>query len=188
MTAPRRRRGTRAAVVVFAVGVVAASYLWIGRLYAVSSVSMEPTLRPGERLAVSLLGRDTVSRGDLVVVDVRDTWASAAGWRGSPTVVKRVIGLPGERVSCCDAGGRLIVDGTVLDEAYLAEADEQRPFEAVVPPGRLWLMGDNRAESSDSRHHLGSPGGGSVDVDSVIGTVVAVMWPPSSMRIPAAPR
>lgn len=162
------------------VAVVAASYSWLGRIYAVPSGSMRPALEPGDRIVVSRLDRTDVRRGDVVVVDVGSTWAAAAV--PSPrTVVKRVIGLPGERVTCCDAAGRLSIDGVVLDEPYAALDPSGPPFDVVVPAGRVWLMGDARADSTDSRHHLGSPGGGSVPVGAVQGRVVAVVWPPSRL-------
>lgn len=157
------------------VALLVASHLWVARVYAVSSGSMVPTLDAGERVLVSLLGRDDVRRGDLVVAEVSSTWG--AHDPGAGTVLKRVVGLPGERVACCDDSGRLTVDGRPLDEPYLADGAGD-PFDVVVPDGRLWLLGDDRVSSRDSRHHLGSPGGGSVATSAVVGRVIAVVWPP----------
>ena len=95
-------------------------------------------------------------------------------------LVKRVIGVGGDTVACCDSRGRVTVNGDPLDEgAYLAPG--QRPslieFETEVQPDHLWVMGDNRANSADSRVHLGDPGGGQVPVEDVVGKVFSVVWP-----------
>jgi signal peptidase I len=104
--------------------------------------------------------------------------AAGPGSGDEPIVVKRVVGLPGERVACCDPDGRVTVDGRSLDESYLAGNEGGAGFEVVVPEGRLWLLGDDRANSVDSRDHLGAPGDGSVAIEDVEGRVVAVVWPP----------
>jgi signal peptidase I len=97
---------------------------------------------------------------------------------GENDYVKRVIGLPGERIACCDAKGRLTVNGFPLDEPYLGGGRaSDTPFDIRVPPGRYWVMGDNRDDSGDSRSHLGDPGGGTVPRDNVVGRVVSVWWP-----------
>ncbi|GAB7190580.1 hypothetical protein NUM3379_12860 [Kineococcus sp. NUM-3379] len=172
--------------------------------FSIPSGSMAPTLNPGERVLVSRLdtrGGD-VRRGDVVVFDGAGTFAPAPrepeglarlgaaggallGFRpGEVDYVKRVVGLPGERVACCDASGRLTVDGQPLDEPYLppGEAPSASPFDVEVPQGRLWLMGDHRSASADSRAHLGRPGGGTVAVGDVVGRVSVVTWPPSDLR------
>lgn len=184
----RRRRVVRVAVVVLtSLVLLVAGYLWVGRVYSVPSSSMQPLLEPGDRIAVSRLDRSDVRRGDVVVVDVSSTWAAGSSDTAS-TVVKRVIGLPGERVMCCDDDDRVVVDGVPLDEPYLAPGGAGTPFEVVVPEGRLWLLGDNRTNSQDSRHHLGSPGGGSVPIEAVQGRAVAVLWPPSRLSTVDRPR
>jgi signal peptidase I len=162
-----------------AVMALLAAYLWVGRIYTVTTGSMTPTLQPGDRVLAVRIGLDDLRRGDVVVVDVRSTWARPES-EDDPTVVKRIVGLPGERVACCDAQGRVTVDGAPLDEPYLAPGGPGPDFEVVVPAGRLWLLGDDREDSLDSRDHLGSPGGGGVGADSVQGRVVAVAWPPVS--------
>ena len=94
-------------------------------------------------------------------------------------LVKRIIGLPGDRVTCCDDGGRLTVNGVSVDEPYLAPGmhPSDIAFDIMVPEGGLWLMGDNRSNSRDSRAHLGDPGGGIVPIASVEGKAVLILFP-----------
>lgn len=179
----RRKRSLSPSTVVLAL-VVTVLGVWFFRSYVavpftVPTRSMADTLRPGDRILVDRLGPHLVGiqRGDVVVFDGTDAF-------GAPGTdfVKRVIGVGGDRVTCCDRRGRLMVNGTALDErSYLrrGERASQLRFDIRVPEGRLWVMGDNRANSTDSRAHLGSPGGGTVAVDDLVGRVVGVMWPPS---------
>ena len=80
---------------------------------------------------------------------------------------------------CCDAGGKLTVNGQPVAEPYLyaGDAPSQLKFSVIVPAGRLWLMGDHRSASADSRSLLGAPGGGMVPLDRVIGRPVQILWP-----------
>ena len=95
--------------------------------------------------------------------------------------VKRVVGLPGDHVQCCDVQGRVLVNGTPVSEPYLFPGDSPSAvvFNVTVPDGKLWVMGDHRSESADSRAHLGDPGGGMVPESKVVGRVMAVIWPPA---------
>ena len=100
-------------------------------------------------------------------------------------LIKRVIGLPGDRVACCDAQGRVTVNGVPLtEESYLypGDAPSEIRFNVVVQPGRLWVMGDHRLISDDSRNHLGQPGGGTVPENAVIGRAFVIIWPISRWR------
>lgn len=163
--------------------------------FSVPTGSMEPTIRPGDRLLASRLVRgDSVHRGDIVVFDGRaafedDPARGAAGVLRSAAsllaidtgtdYVKRVIGLPGDHVVCCDPSGRLVVNDAPVDEPYLqpGDAPSEVTFDVTVPAGRLWVMGDHRSDSSDSRAYLGRPGGGMVPVDDVIGQATMRYWP-----------
>jgi signal peptidase I len=146
--------------------------------FQVPSGSMEGTLRIGDRVLVDKLAYDfggTPGRGDVIVFDGKDSFTTASG----TDYVKRVIGVGGDRVTCCDSRGRVTVNGRPLDETYLYPGDtpSRVPFDIVVPDGKLWVMGDHRDVSRDSRDHLGDPGGGSVPVGRVIGRVDWIAWP-----------
>ncbi|WP_069170460.1 signal peptidase I [Streptomyces griseus] len=169
--------------------------------FLIPSGSMEPTLRVGDRVLVNKLAYRFGSepeRGDVVVFDgtgsfvreppaenpvtalLRGAAASLGLTEAAETdFVKRVVGVGGDRVVCCDRRGRLEVNGSPLDEDYLYPGDRPSdvPFDIVVPQGTLWMMGDHRSRSRDSRDHLGQPGGGMVPVDRVIGRVDWLGWP-----------
>jgi signal peptidase I len=187
-------------LIAVAVVLVAAIRVLLVQSFVIPSSSMEPLLSVGDRVLVSRWDYRVgdVHRGDVIVFDGNGVFdPPAAPARSSPAAlgrvvagvlgapvgerdyVKRVIGLPGERVVCCDASGRITVDGGPLAEPYLerpGRASSVR-FDIRVPPGRLWVMGDNRDDSGDSRAHLGDPGGGTVPLDHVVGRVMTVWWP-----------
>ncbi|SCK36684.1 signal peptidase I [Streptomyces sp. WMMB 714] len=170
--------------------------------FLIPSSSMAPTLKVGDRILVNKLAYrigNSPGRGDVVVFDGRESFVQEEGDDGSPVTgfvrkagaavglmrpeetdyVKRVIGVGGDRVRCCDRRGRIEVNGVPLDEDYLHEGDDPSavPFDIEVPQGRLWVMGDHRSDSSDSRAHLGDPGGGTVPVERVIGRADGIGWP-----------
>ncbi len=178
---------------------VAIKALFLQAFY-IPSGSMEDTLVFNDRILVqkvSYWGGGSPRRGDVVVFADPGSWLpaqEAAGATGPvarglevfglyPTgghLVKRVIGVGGDTVECCDRRGRVSVNGDPLEEEpYLAAG--QRPslieFKTEVEPDHLWVMGDNRANSADSRVHLGDPGGGQVPVEDVVGKVFSVVWP-----------
>jgi len=177
--APRRRRPLRvAAVVVIAVllGVLGVRH-FVVQTFWVPSSSMAPSLEEGDVLLVDRTQRGTARRGEVVVFD--GTGYFGPGEDGRRYWVKRVIGVGGDRVRCCDDAGRITVDGAVLDEPYLASgtAPSDVPFDVEVPDGAMFLLGDARADSADSRDHLGSPGGGMVPRERVVGEVTRIVWP-----------
>lgn len=195
-----RARGWRSVVLALLAAVLVAGLLraFVADVYWIGSDSMQPTVAPGDRVLVSrILGGAEPERGDLVVFDGRGSFAPLhsddpwpvrvlqtvgrwTGLTGSDSVyLKRVIGTPGDTVSCCGPSGHLVVNGEELTEDYVFEGDRpsEVEFTAVVPEGRLWLMGDHRSVSVDSRSLLGAPGGGLVRADKVIGEPVAVLWP-----------
>jgi signal peptidase I len=95
-------------------------------------------------------------------------------------LVKRVIGVGGDHVVCCDKNGLITVNGVPLHEkSYLAAGEKPSliRFDVRVPKGYLWVQGDNRSNSADSRVHLGDPGGGFIPDDDVVGKVFMVVWP-----------
>jgi signal peptidase I len=169
--------------------------------FYIPSGSMQPTLEPGDRILVSKLGgSSSVHRGDVVVFDGTTTFgrpdggsaptgliartlggvASALSVGGNESdYVKRVVGMPGDRVVCCDQTGHLSINGRSVTEPYLHVGDDPSDltFDVRVPAGRIWLMGDHRSDSADSRAHLGDPGGGMVRLEDVIGTAKVVYWP-----------
>ncbi|WP_062134893.1 signal peptidase I [Demequina aestuarii] len=169
----------------------------------IPSGSMEPTLQLNDRILVTKWrpGVLDLRRGDIVVFkdpggwldpvdDSDDTPLESAGKTiltftgllpedAGEHLVKRVVGLPGETIECCDDDGRLLVDGEPLDEDYLVEgiAPSDTEFSTTVPANYVWMMGDNRPHSADSRAHQGNPGGGSVPISSIVGTAFVTVWP-----------
>jgi signal peptidase I len=156
----------------------------VAEVRTVGSGSMRPTLAPNERILVTKAGVDrwALDRGAVVLFDAADLWVPAGDPEGT-VFVKRVIGVPGDRITCCSPQGQLARNGQALVEPYLADPrTDQQSFDVVVPAGHYWLMGDDRADSADARSHLGDPGGGNVPASRIIGTVAAVVWPPSALR------
>ncbi|MEV4444395.1 MULTISPECIES: signal peptidase I [Streptomyces] len=144
--------------------------------FEIPSSSMERGLRIGDRVLVNKLAYRFGAeprRGDVVVFD-------GTGYFGNADYVKRVVGVGGDRVVCCDKDGRLEVNGRSVDEStflYPGDSPSDVSFDVVVPTGSLFLLGDHRSDSSDSRDHLGSPGGGMIPVGDVIGRADWIAWP-----------
>jgi signal peptidase I len=179
---------------------------WFLQAFYIPSGSMEDTLRINDRVIVSKLtpGPFDLKRGDIIVFGDPGEWVDppveeqhgkvATAVRDAMMfvgllpddsenhLIKRVIGLPGDHVVCCDKGGRLTVNGQPVVEPYLKPgvAPSDQDFDITVPRGRVWVMGDNRSGSADSRAHDGPDNDGrlgSVDERLIVGRAVALVWP-----------
>lgn len=175
--------------------------------FHIPSGSMEDTLLNGDRVVVSKLtpGPFDLQRGDIVVFADPDHWLSEPPPTDSSALhrllvfvglapddsqehlIKRVIGLPGDKVACCDANGRITVNGVAISEPYLKPGDAPNggrpPFTITVPAGRVWVMGDHRSDSADSRlHDDGTGATGSVPIDDIRGRAILVVWPVDRFR------
>ncbi|WP_249435535.1 MULTISPECIES: signal peptidase I [unclassified Actinomyces] len=165
--------------------------------FVIPSGSMEDTLVDGDRVAVTMYDADDLERGDVVVFRDPGGWLTVTeptGLRGAVQdllvalrilpedpghhLIKRVIGLPGDRV-VADGSGTVSVNGVVLDEGYVKEgrSGSDVAFDVVVPEGFIWVMGDNRSNSADSRYHQDDAHGGFVPMSEVVGVAKAVVWP-----------
>lgn len=176
------------------------------RSFFIPSVSMEPTLEVDDRIIVNQLVPELVDveRGDVVVfrdpgrwlttppeqprtpIEAAGDWLlSLVGLSASDSdehLVKRVIGIGGDRVVCCNDLGQLLVNGVPIDEPYVqvpegASDVSGLDFQVTVPEGSLWVMGDNRYESSDSRYNRTGSTEGFVPLDDVVGRAIVVSWP-----------
>ena len=219
-SAGKRKRSWRQlmTIVVTAIILMLLTKAFVVQVYRIPSSSMEDTLLTGDRVLVNKLVYHFrgIDRGDIVVFSGQGSWGTTTG-RPDPAppsntvlravddvltdigvystqtyYIKRVIGLPGDHVACC-TNGRVTVNGVPLEETpYLfpGASPSADPFSVTVPRGRLWVMGDNRAISDDSRGHMfsGFPEDGTVPVTEVAGRAFLIIWPPSQfgdLPIPA---
>jgi signal peptidase I len=167
--------------------------------FYVPSASMQDTLLISDRIIASKVTTQLggTTRGEVIVFGDPGDWLpepppQPEGWQGwlrssltfvgllpsdsGNDLVKRVIGIGGDRVACCDEQGRIVLNGVPLDEDYIIGPTDQVQFDIVVPQGMVFVMGDNRGNSRDSRYHLQVDDGG-VPVQQVVGRVVLVAWP-----------
>ena len=205
MSAQRRGSLLRELPILVAIAVIVSIIIktFLVQFFYIPSGSMENTLLVNDRVAVNKLGNffSEVDRGDVVVF--RDT----AGWLPEDSgdfgtgirervrealvfigvlpdpakqyLIKRVIGVAGDKVVCCGEDGRLTINGVSIQEPYIFPGDKasESEFDVTVPDGFLWVMGDHRAASADSRFHLDDANKGFVPLSAVTGRAFAIVWP-----------
>lgn len=193
-------------VLVILVAAIVISFLiktFLIRSFYIPSESMENTLLVNDRIIVNELEPKLtpVSHGDIVVFKDPGGWLTGAEQVVAPKtgpaavidqilgvvgltapdsddhLIKRVIGLPGDRVVCCTSLGQITVNGVPLKEPYIIGPTDQKPFSVTVPQNSLWVMGDNRGNSRDSRYNQDDPGKGFVPYSDVVGRAVLISWP-----------
>jgi signal peptidase I len=216
----RRRSAAREIPLLVGIAILIALVLktFLVQAFVIPSGSMEETIRVGDRVLVDKLTPwfgATPHRGDVVVFHDPGGWLGdeQTATKDDPVVVrqikqgltfigllpsadekdliKRVVGVGGDHVRCCDAQGRVTVNGHPLDEGdylYPGNAPSEQRFDITVPPGRLWVMGDHRGYSADSRVHMNSPYGGTVSEKSVVGRAMLIGWPFSHWRVLEEPK
>ena len=205
----RRRRGGLLGflrdVLIILVSALLISFLlktFLVRSFYIPSGSMQHTLEIQDKIMVNQLVPEVigVSRGDVVVFKDPGGWLNApapaapsviesimqtvglAADTSTEYVVKRVIGVGGDRVVCCDVDGRLSINGQAIDEPYVIlpegeNAVSKIEFDVTVPQGSVWMMGDNRYNSKDSRYHQDEPGRGFVSESEIVGRAFVINWP-----------
>jgi signal peptidase I len=184
---------------------------FVVQAFFIPSSSMENTLEIGDKVLVNKLVYDfrPVHRGDVVVFNGEGSWDPVTTQSAPPLVrlwnaiaglfgtapgvhdyIKRVIGVPGDHVACCDARGRVTVNGVPLSETsylYPGNPPSSDSFHITVPRGRLWVMGDHRSVSYDSRGHMQDPGDGTIPEDRVVGRAFVIVAPVSRWRVLSIP-
>lgn len=178
------------------------------QFFYIPSGSMENTLQVNDRVGVNKLGAlfGDIKRGEVVVFRDPASWLSTpyddskgiskvvkdalvfVGVLPDPAkqyLIKRVIGVSGDRVVCCSTGGKLEVNGVEVDEPYIYAGNKpsDSTFDVTVPKGFIWVMGDHRGASADSRFHTDDPNKGMVPLDKVTGRALFVIWPLKNMGV-----
>jgi signal peptidase I len=191
-------------LILVALGLALLIKTFLVQAFFIPSDSMQNTLQIGDRVLVNKLTTrfGEVKRGEVVVFRDPGGWLpeSFAQRPSNPVLgavkdalvfvgllpsdsekdlIKRVIGVAGDHIVCCDKQGRISVNDVPLDEAYVFPGNppSDNTFNVTVPPRRLWVMGDHRALSADSRVHMTGPGSGTVPEDNVIGRAAVIVWP-----------
>jgi signal peptidase I len=178
------------------------------QFFYIPSGSMENTLQVNDRVGVNKLGAlfSDIKRGEVVVFRDPANWLSpnyddSSGIRkvikdslvfvgvlpdpSKQYLIKRVIGVGGDKVRCCGKDGKIEVNGVSINEPYIYEGDKpsDSEFEVEVPQGFIWVMGDHRGASADSRFHTDDPNNGMVALDKVTGRATFIIWPFSNLAI-----
>ena len=194
-------------IVALAVSLVIKSFLV--QFFFIPSGSMENTLQINDRVAVNkvpFIG-NSINRGDVVVFRDPDNWLPepyaedqnkylakakealvAVGVLPNPTkqyLVKRVIGVAGDKVECCSKNKKLMINGKEINEPYIfaGNSPSESKFNVTVPAGKIWVMGDHRAASADSRYHQEDINHGMVPTSKVTGKVLGIIWPLKNLGI-----
>lgn len=188
-----------ALIVVMALALSIFLRTFVFQAFYVPSESMVSTFEINDRIIASKLSYrfGEINRGDIVVFSDPGDWLNTrierTGFAGvldktltfvgvlpsntGEDLVKRVIGLPGDRVQCCGPHGRIMVNGVEIKEfEYVQGSTSTIEFDVTVPAGHIFVMGDNREYSADSRVHL-DQNDGAVPIDNVVGQVVSLIWP-----------
>lgn len=218
-TAERRRGGVlrflRDLLVILVIAFLVSFLLrtFLVRSFHIPSQSMEQTLQVNDRILVNQLVPDVidVQRGDVVVFQDPGGWLHPKAFPTTPNafekllqivglaadtsheyVVKRVIGVGGDHVTCCDSNGRILINGVPIDEPYIVVPEGETAasaidFDVTVPEGSVWLLGDNRYSSLDSRYHQDQPGGGFVSESDIVGRAFVINWPFDRISILSRP-
>lgn len=194
-------------VVALAVSLVIKSFLV--QFFYIPSGSMENTLQVNDRVAVNKIPfiSNSINRGDVVVFRDPDNWLPepytgdgnkylakvkeglvAVGVLPNPAkqyLVKRVIGVAGDKVECCSKNEKLMINGVEIDEPYIfaGNSASETKFNVTVPEGKVWVMGDHRGASSDSRFHQDDINNGMVPTSKVTGRVIGIIWPIKNLGI-----
>jgi signal peptidase I len=195
-----------AVIVVAALALTILLKAFVVQVFSIPTGSMENTLLPGDRILVSKIVYHfrPIARGDIVVFSGAGSWdapepppsslltriwddaVNLVGIAGPETdYVKRVIGLPGDHVVCCNAAHQITVNGVPLSESsyiYPGSTPSSFPFNITVPAGRLWVMGDNRGDSDDSRYRMDNVGRGTIPESAVVGRAFLIIWPLSRVN------
>jgi signal peptidase I len=176
---------------------------FIVQFFFIPSGSMENTLQVDDRVAVNRIPfiANDIKRGDVVVFRDPDNWLPAADFETAPFViaklksalvavgvlpnpakqylVKRVVGVAGDHVICCTNTGKITVNGQEMNEPYIFKGNvpSDMNFDVTVPKNKIWVMGDHRGASADSRYHQEDINKGFVPLNRVTGRVLAVIWP-----------
>ena len=173
------------------------------QFFYIPSGSMENTLQINDRVAVNkvpFFGK-SIERGDVVVFRDPDNWLPepyaadenkylskvkegfvAVGVLPNPAkqyLVKRIIGIAGDKVECCSKNKKLMINGVEIEEPYIFSGNSASDtnFNVTVPEGKIWVMGDHRGASADSRFHQDDINKGMVPISKVTGKVIGIIWP-----------
>lgn len=169
--------------IVVPIVVVVLLRMFVFTMYEIPSSSMENTLRIGDRVMVVKPSIAKPERGDIITFKDPGGWLPLNEKKHSDILIKRLIGMPGDTVECEGGGAPIVVNGYPLDEsAYLQEgmAPSEIPFSVTVPEWHVFVLGDNRTNSADSRYHLndvGTDGTGTVPMENITGVSKLIYWP-----------